>query len=104
MFDKVATDREAAGVDIEREGRERIGTGIDERADAIVGEARVGVGGVDERFFFQVLWVDGAEEPLTVALGDSSISLVVIGLSWLCLLYTSPSPRDKRQSRMPSSA
>ena len=24
--------------------------------------------------------------------------------SWLCLLYTSPSPRDKRQSRMPSSA
>ena len=25
-------------------------------------------------------------------------------LSWSCLLYTSPSPRDKRQSRMPSSA
>ena len=24
--------------------------------------------------------------------------------SWPCLLYTSPSPRDKRQSRMPSSA
>ena len=24
--------------------------------------------------------------------------------SWHCLLYTSPSPRDKRQSRMPSSA
>ena len=23
---------------------------------------------------------------------------------WNCLLYTSPSPRDKRQSRMPSSA
>ena len=23
---------------------------------------------------------------------------------WPCLLYTSPSPRDKRQSRMPSSA
>ena len=26
------------------------------------------------------------------------------GLSNACLLYTSPSPRDKRQSRMPSSA
>ena len=26
------------------------------------------------------------------------------GLSTTCLLYTSPSPRDKRQSRMPSSA
>ena len=25
-------------------------------------------------------------------------------LLYLCLLYTSPSPRDKRQSRMPSSA
>ena len=25
-------------------------------------------------------------------------------LVWACLLYTSPSPRDKRQSRMPSSA
>ena len=27
-----------------------------------------------------------------------------VGLSYICLLYTSPSPRDKRQSRMPSSA
>ena len=30
--------------------------------------------------------------------------VVVIGRSNICLLYTSPSPRDKRQSRMPSSA
>ena len=29
---------------------------------------------------------------------------VLIVLSYFCLLYTSPSPRDKRQSRMPSSA
>ena len=27
-----------------------------------------------------------------------------IGLSWICLLYTSPSPRDATLSRMPSSA
>ena len=26
------------------------------------------------------------------------------GATIICLLYTSPSPRDKRQSRMPSSA
>ena len=26
------------------------------------------------------------------------------GLSYFCLLYTSPSPRDERLSRMPSSA
>ena len=28
----------------------------------------------------------------------------VIDLSWICLLYTSPSPRDGLLSRMPSSA
>ena len=26
------------------------------------------------------------------------------GLSYICLLYTSPSPRDRTRSRMPSSA
>ena len=26
------------------------------------------------------------------------------GLTWTCLLYTSPSPRDRQKSRMPSSA
>ena len=30
--------------------------------------------------------------------------LIVLGVDEDCLLYTSPSPRDKRQSRMPSSA
>ena len=28
----------------------------------------------------------------------------VVEGAYICLLYTSPSPRDKRQSRMPSSA
>ena len=32
----------------------------------------------------------------------SGVIAVFVGAS--CLLYTSPSPRDKRQSRMPSSA
>ena len=32
--------------------------------------------------------------------GDEAGSVFV----YTCLLYTSPSPRDKRQSRMPSSA
>ena len=31
-------------------------------------------------------------------------SSLVSVLYYICLLYTSPSPRDKRQSRMPSSA
>ena len=28
----------------------------------------------------------------------------VLNMKYICLLYTSPSPRDKRQYRMPSSA
>ena len=30
--------------------------------------------------------------------------LLLAGLIWFCLLYTSPSPRDLSTSRMPSSA
>ena len=33
-----------------------------------------------------------------------TLFLVMLALIMICLLYTSPSPRDKRQSRMPSSA
>ena len=42
--------------------------------------------------------------------GELNINLLVVGVLYrdvfipFCLLYTSPSPRDKRQSRMPSSA
>ena len=38
-----------------------------------------------QEFTFEVKWVQGKTH-------------------YICLLYTSPSPRDKRQSRMPSSA
>ena len=31
-------------------------------------------------------------------------TIIMFGFLTCCLLYTSPSPRDKRQSRMPSSA
>ena len=50
---------------------------------------------------------------ITATAGSSSIfhggiiayhNDVKINLLGVCLLYTSPSPRDKRQSRMPSSA
>ena len=30
--------------------------------------------------------------------------IIIVGLSGACLLYTSPSPRDRTRSRMPSSA
>ena len=40
-----------------------------------------------------------------LALGDVTVtSIVERDGPWRCLLYTSPSPRDMRRSRMPSSA
>ena len=33
-----------------------------------------------------------------------SLNVIWVVSLYVCLLYTSPSPRDKRQSRMPSSA
>ena len=44
---------------------------------------------VDRDIFHPVFDVDSEGRPI---------------MSYICLLYTSPSPRDKRQSRMPSSA
>ena len=35
---------------------------------------------------------------------EAKVSVFDSGFLLGCLLYTSPSPRDKRQSRMPSSA
>ena len=43
---------------------------------------------------------DVSNYDLSYVAGD----LVVVAQPRICLLYTSPSPRDKRQSRMPSSA
>ena len=36
--------------------------------------------------------------------GERAIGFGFVRGVYFCLLYTSPSPRDKRQSRMPSSA
>ena len=35
---------------------------------------------------------------------DKSVLFTPAGMNQFCLLYTSPSPRDQRGSRMPSSA
>ena len=43
------------------------------------------------------------EESVPSVLIDNSLA-EHFDLAGTCLLYTSPSPRDKRQSRMPSSA
>ena len=41
---------------------------------------------------------DDTRRPYIVQLADKPLS------SYTCLLYTSPSPRDRQKSRMPSSA
>ena len=53
-----------------------------------------------------------SEEDINISKADYKPSLTLSGSKSIedtnkltnCLLYTSPSPRDKRQSRMPSSA
>ena len=46
-----------------------------------------------------------AFEALAVAAAMPTVAEALDGLRlYACLLYTSPSPRDKRQSRMPASA
>ena len=57
----------------------------------------------------KVVKIDAQDIPPTVTWGTSpqdtvSITGQVPDPAKACLLYTSPSPRDKRQSRMPSSA
>ena len=45
-----------------------------------------------------------AEEATNIANSSYTTADVYFMQGMICLLYTSPSPRDKRQSRMPSSA
>ena len=40
----------------------------------------------------------------SICVSDSGADSCIIDDAWACLLYTSPSPRDQRGSRMPSSA
>ena len=45
-----------------------------------------------------------AVEGLELSVASESASLENASVTWDCLLYTSPSPRDRTRSRMPSSA
>ena len=46
----------------------------------------------------------GVAEAIRAGCGPVAIITAKKDMNLVCLLYTSPSPRDKRQSRMPSSA
>ena len=52
-----------------------------------------------------VLGWDFLNDDIRVEIAGTAVSGIDVGEEYNnCLLYTSPSPRDKRQSRMPSSA
>ena len=49
----------------------------------------------------------GTGAAATSGIGDGVVGIVTLsggGSGYTCLLYTSPSPRDRQKSRMPSSA
>ena len=52
--------------------------------------------------------LSASDTPIQNMLGKTGAAIaspLILVIGWgSCLLYTSPSPRDKRQSRMPSSA
>jgi len=48
------------------------------------------------------VWVPG-NMPV-ISMRHNGVPIVVTGMLNVCLLYTSPSPRDRTRSRMPSSA
>ena len=58
-------------------------------------ETKIGFGSCLDQRYPQKIWKSIADENIKkfIFLGDN-----------VCLLYTSPSPRDKSSSRMPSSA
>ena len=65
----------------------------------------VGLGGSVEKLH----WLPEAHTDFLMAVIGEEFGLVgvvalIILFLWICLLYTSPSPRDQRGSRMPSSA
>ena len=69
----------------------------------LLGEAGVGKTAIVEGFAQRVISGDVPEILADKRIVVLDLAMMVAGTKY-CLLYTSPSPRDKRQSRMPSSA
>ena len=66
--------------------------------ETIASEFYTSIGFKSQSFFITQMWAN-------YSTGNGAISEHYHSNSMIsCLLYTSPSPRDKRQSRMPSSA
>ena len=70
----------------------RVNTGGDSNALAVMGTGDVGIG------------TDSPDYKLTINNTGGADTLLKLENTTTCLLYTSPSPRDRTRSRMPSSA
>ena len=95
------TSREVQALQVEVERFKRDGLGRNVATDGD-GETHS-----DTKTNYQVIPLNDKSDliralPFEDRVTDAVASL--IGYPFICLLYTSPSPRDKRQSRMPSSA
>ena len=68
----------------------------------------MGTGGMDDlkwvAFSMSNASIHGDRGVSSITRHSSGRHQIVFDGNMACLLYTSPSPRDKRQSRMPSSA
>ena len=57
-----------------------------------------------ESYFVELAVAGFTKKDINIEVENSSLKISVIAKSEDCLLYTSPSPRDVEESRMPSSA
>ena len=67
-------------------------------------EALVGLGGVI--LFGGIMWASQSRRARVIRKGlvEGMSRKEIKAMAGICLLYTSPSPRDRQKSRMPSSA
>ena len=66
--------------------------------------AGVKFGNFGVAFSYNIAGKTPIADQVNVAFSDKKFTFWTIGLTYDCLLYTSPSPRDATLSRMPSSA
>ena len=74
--------------------------------DLLDAEAEAGMGHIELARWADLIVIAPATADFMARMthGQADDLLTAVILASTCLLYTSPSPRDKRQSRMPSSA
>ena len=59
----------------------------------------------EQEYMLAKRWIEEQDADAAHQMVTSHLRLAAkIAMGYRCLLYTSPSPRDKRQYRMPSSA